>query len=83
METDAPIAQHQPQSDLLAFISGLLLGNDLNVRSWIAQYIKAGQKVRQKRLSCAAQSFSLEFHVRIQEGIEITHSLVLQFEFCQ
>lgn len=32
-------------SDLVAFISGLLLGNDANVRIWFAHYIRGAQKV--------------------------------------
>ncbi|XP_060079254.1 integrator complex subunit 2-like [Ylistrum balloti] len=31
-------------NDMIAFISGLLLGNDIPVRSWFSLYIKAGQK---------------------------------------
>ena len=34
------------KSDLLAFITGLLLGTDQNVRTWFSQFIKTGQKVR-------------------------------------
>lgn len=40
METDAV----QSKSDLLAFITGLLLGTDQNVRTWFSQFIKTGQK---------------------------------------
>ena len=29
----------------MAFISGLLLGNDIPVRNWFSLYVKAGQKV--------------------------------------
>lgn len=30
--------------DMVSFVSGLLLGNDQNVRSWIAQYVRTSQK---------------------------------------
>ena len=33
-------------SDLVAFTSGLLLGNDITVRNWFAQFVRTGQKVR-------------------------------------
>ena len=32
--------------DLVEFVSGLLLGSDIRVRQWFAQFIKSGQKVR-------------------------------------
>ncbi len=32
--------------DLVAFVSGLLLGNDITVRNWFAQFVRTGQKVR-------------------------------------
>lgn len=31
-------------SSLVAFVSGLLLDNDANVRNWFAQFVRAGQK---------------------------------------
>ena len=34
-------------SDLVAFTSGLLLGNDITVRNWFAQFVRTGQKVRE------------------------------------
>ena len=33
------------KNDLVVFLSGLLLGSDLNVRKWFAHFIKSGQKV--------------------------------------
>ena len=33
-------------SDLVAFVSGLLLGSDITVRNWFAQFVRTGQKVR-------------------------------------
>ena len=38
-------------SDLVLFISGLLLGHDLNVRNWFATFEKNGQKVRRVPIS--------------------------------
>lgn len=32
-------------ADVIAFVCGLLLSNNLNVRSWFSQYVKLGQKV--------------------------------------
>lgn len=31
--------------DLVAFVSGLLLGNNIEVKNWFAQFIKCGQRV--------------------------------------
>ena len=36
-------------SDLVSFVSGLLLGNDITVRNWFAQFVRTGQKVRQSK----------------------------------
>ena len=33
------------RQDLVEFVSGLLLGSDVRVRQWFAQFIKTGQKV--------------------------------------
>ena len=32
-------------SDIVAFVSGLLLGNDQQVRNWFALFVRNGQKV--------------------------------------
>ena len=32
-------------NDLVAFLSGLLLGSDTKVRSWFAEFVRVGQKV--------------------------------------
>jgi hypothetical protein len=53
METDADDSQ-PVSNDLLAFVSGLLLGNNTNERSWIAQYIRAGQKVSAVMDDCSS-----------------------------
>ena len=36
------------KKDLVEFVSGLLLGSDLQVRKWFAHFIKSGQKVKKK-----------------------------------
>uniref|UniRef100_T1IXD4 Uncharacterized protein n=1 Tax=Strigamia maritima TaxID=126957 RepID=T1IXD4_STRMM len=37
--------------DLVAFISGLLLGSDSNVRAWFAQFVRNGQKKKRENNS--------------------------------
>ncbi|KAK9892458.1 hypothetical protein WA026_019910 [Henosepilachna vigintioctopunctata] len=41
------------ESDMVAFISGLLLGNDQSIRNWIALFIRTGQK-RKCEVPCNA-----------------------------
>merc|ERR1719367_2392214 len=36
----------QPSSDLVSFLSGLLLGSDPQIRSWISFFVRSGQKKR-------------------------------------
>jgi integrator complex subunit 2 len=33
------------EGDMVAFVSGLLLGNDQQVRNWFALFVRNGQKV--------------------------------------
>jgi len=33
-------------SDLVAFLSGLLLGGDTKARNWFSSFVRIGQKVR-------------------------------------
>ena len=33
-----------PQTNIIAFVSGILLGNDDKIRNWFSQYIRIGQK---------------------------------------
>jgi integrator complex subunit 2 len=35
--------------DLIAFLSGLILGGNLKVKNWFAEFVKIGQKVRQQK----------------------------------
>lgn len=37
--------QGEPLNEVVAFVSGLLFGNDEEVRKWFAQYVKMSQKV--------------------------------------
>ena len=32
-------------NDIVAFVSGLLLGNNIEVKNWFSQFIKCGQRV--------------------------------------
>lgn len=32
-------------TDVVGFVSGMLLGNDIGVKEWFSQYVKIGQKV--------------------------------------
>ncbi|XP_051176498.1 integrator complex subunit 2 [Leptopilina boulardi] len=53
------------QSDMVAFVSGLLLGNDQQVRNWIAMFIRNGQK-RKWESHTALQSLREELLRRLQ-----------------
>ncbi|XP_054166627.1 integrator complex subunit 2-like [Oppia nitens] len=37
-------ADYLPQTDIVSFINGILLGNDDRIRNWFSQYIRSGQK---------------------------------------
>ena len=52
-------------SDMVAFVSGLLLGNDQQVRNWIAMFIRNGQK-RKWESHTALQSLREELLSRLQ-----------------
>lgn len=55
----------QPESDMVAFVSGLLLGNDQQVRTWIAMFVRNGQK-RKWESHTALQSLREELLRRLQ-----------------
>jgi integrator complex subunit 2 len=38
--------------DMVAFVSGLLLGNDQQVRNWFAMFVRNGQKVCELHSKC-------------------------------
>ena len=46
-------------ADVIAFVCGLLLGNNLNVRNWFSQYVKLGQKKRQDPQASTLQALRL------------------------
>ena len=54
--------------DVVPFISGLLLGGDVNIRTWFSLFIRNGQKVRlKKKISVIVLTdhlFSLLFPIR-------------------
>jgi hypothetical protein len=41
---------YSPDSDIVCFLTGLLLGPDPASRAWLSQWVRAGQK----RRACAA-----------------------------
>lgn len=47
-------------NDLVAFVSGLLLGNNIEVKNWFSQFIKCGQGVFVSAVNCY---FYLYLHV--------------------
>ncbi|XP_059612357.1 integrator complex subunit 2 [Phlebotomus argentipes] len=55
------LSLRDPQ-DLIAFVSGLLLGNDQNTRSWFAQFVRSSQK----RKSDALQLVREELQKQLQ-----------------
>jgi integrator complex subunit 2 len=70
--------------DMVAFISGLLLGNDQTIRNWIALFIRTGQKKKGEISSNALQQLRDELLRRLQiiinssaEG-QLVDSLVVQ-----
>ena len=40
-----PRKDYDSTNDLVAFVSGLLLGNNADVRNWFSMFIKSGQRV--------------------------------------
>ncbi|XP_046387078.1 integrator complex subunit 2 [Ischnura elegans] len=59
-------------SDIVAFVSGLLLGNDQQVRNWFAMFVRNGQK-RKWESHSALQSLRDELTRRLQNIIQ--HSI--------
>ena len=45
MEEDEDEDDKEEGGDLVHFVTGLLLSNDANLRSWIANYIRSGHRV--------------------------------------
>lgn len=44
VDTSKSETSKQSASDLVAFVSGLLLGNNVDVKNWFSQFIKCGQR---------------------------------------
>lgn len=43
--SDPPGEEGGRDTDVVGFVSGMLLGNDIGVKEWFSQYVKIGQKV--------------------------------------
>nr|XP_023017810.1 integrator complex subunit 2 [Leptinotarsa decemlineata] len=56
--------------DMVAFISGLLLGNDQTIRNWIALFIRTGQKRKGEISSNALHQLREELLRRLQKILE-------------
>ena len=46
--------QNQKSSDIVSFLSGLLLGSDPQIRSWISFFVRSGQKKRSSEEALSA-----------------------------
>ncbi|EFA05171.1 integrator complex subunit 2 [Tribolium castaneum] len=72
------------EGDMVAFISGLLLGNDQTIRNWIALFIRTGQKKKGEISSTALLQLREELlrrlHVILAASVEghLLDSLVVQ-----
>ncbi|XP_066261717.1 integrator complex subunit 2 [Euwallacea similis] len=77
-------AQGDREGDMVAFVSGLLLGNDQTIRNWIALFIRTGQKRKGETSSNALQQLREDLLKRLQGIIDaspegqIPDSLVVQ-----
>ncbi|XP_022906481.1 integrator complex subunit 2 [Onthophagus taurus] len=61
-------------SDMVAFISGVLLGNDQGIRNWLAMFIRTGQKRKGELSSTALQQLRDELLKRLQSIINSSHN---------
>ncbi|XP_005110013.1 integrator complex subunit 2 [Aplysia californica] len=64
---------HQTGSDIVPFITSLLLGSDVGVRNWISGFVKAGQKRRTDAGPCMLMSLRehlLKEVVRLTPGLD-------------
>ncbi|XP_018573102.1 integrator complex subunit 2 isoform X2 [Anoplophora glabripennis] len=77
-------ASTDEEGDMVAFVSGLLLGNDQTIRNWIAMFIRTGQKRKGEVSSNALQQLRDELLRRLQKIIgaspegQLPDSLVVQ-----
>ena len=65
-------------SDTVAFVSGMLLGNDISVRNWFAQFIRAGQKVMSRSWleNCNLVLYLIFVHLKTKRTIKYFLKLV-------
>ncbi|KAG5897824.1 hypothetical protein JTB14_011824 [Gonioctena quinquepunctata] len=72
------------EGDMVAFVSGLLLGNDQTIRNWIALFIRTGQKRKGEISSNALHQLREDLLNRLQKIIdaspegELPDSMVVQ-----
>ncbi|KAK9745533.1 Integrator complex subunit 2 [Popillia japonica] len=72
------------EGDMVAFVSGLLLGNDQAIRNWFALFIRTGQKRKGELSSTALQQLRDELLRRLQTIInasqngQLPNNLVVQ-----
>ncbi|CAH1111870.1 unnamed protein product [Psylliodes chrysocephalus] len=84
LEHNNKIFSDDIDGDMVAFISGLLLGNDQAIRNWIALFIRTGQKRKGEVSSNALQQLRDELLRRLQKIIdassegELPDSMVVQ-----
>lgn len=64
--------------DLIAFISGLLLGNDQNVRSWFAVFIRTSQKRKGDALNFVRE----ELLKQLKSLVELSHNPKVAMDDC-
>ncbi|XP_030754130.1 integrator complex subunit 2 [Sitophilus oryzae] len=62
------------EGDMVAFVSGLLLGNDQTIRNWIAMFIRTGQKRKGEASSNALQQLRDELLKKLQKIIDFSPS---------
>ncbi|XP_036319768.1 integrator complex subunit 2 [Rhagoletis pomonella] len=55
--------------DLIAFLTGMLLGNDQNVRTWFAIYIRSSQKRKSDALSLVRYELLQQLQENVQQSL--------------
>ncbi|XP_012161809.1 integrator complex subunit 2 [Ceratitis capitata] len=58
--------------DLVAFLTGMLLGNDQNVRTWFALYIRSSQKRKSDALNMVRVELLLQLQKNVQKSLKYT-----------
>lgn len=67
------ISVQDSDGDMVAFVSGLLLGNDQTIRNWFALFVRTGQKRKGEVSSTALQQLRDELLRRLQGIISTCH----------